>query len=67
MLLKERQEDEFVLVYHLVDDGGEDLTDVGQDGESEGDPDDSVHHAERSTSERGLIGRRFSSEVYRAL
>ena len=56
MLLKERQEDEFVLVYHLVDDGGEDLTDVGQDGESEGNPDYGVDHAERSTSERGLIG-----------
>ena len=46
MFVKERQEEESVLVDHLVDDGGEDLTDVGQDGEGQGDPDDGVHHAE---------------------
>ena len=50
MFVKERQEEESVLVDHLVDDGGEDLTDVGQDGEGQGDPDDGVDHTECSTS-----------------
>ena len=46
MFVEKWHQDLFVLLHHLVDDGGEDLANVGQDREGEGDPDDGVHHAE---------------------
>ena len=46
MFVEKWHQDLFVLLHHLVDYGSEDLANVGQDREGEGDPDDGVHHAE---------------------